>query len=76
MTEMMTNNEPKKYIDAIYKAERMLIGAEYELRKVLREVDGFSDEDKDELTEATKDYNFFRDKIKNILKIYEMSSDD
>lgn len=52
----MTDNELKKYIDAIYKAEKLLFDAEYELGKVLREVDGFSDEDKGILLDFMKCY--------------------
>ena len=64
MTEMMSNEELKKYVDAIYKAEKLLFDAEYELNKVLRDVDGFSDEEKGILLDfmkcylRTKKYNY------------------
>ena len=64
MAENMTYAKLKKYINAIYKAERLLFDAEYELNKVLRDVDGFSDEDKKALLDfmkcllITKKYNY------------------
>jgi hypothetical protein len=64
MTENMTYTKLKKYIDAIYKADGLLFDAEYELNKVLRDVDSFSDEDKKILLDfmkcllITKKYNY------------------
>lgn len=52
----MTDNELKKYIDAIYKAERLLFDAEYELSKVLRDECWMNDEEKGILLDFMKCY--------------------
>lgn len=64
MTENMSNEELKKYVDAIYKAEKLLFDAEFELSKVLRDVQWMNDEEKGILLDfmkcylRTKKYNY------------------
>jgi hypothetical protein len=64
MTKTMSNEELKKYVDAIYKAEKLLFDAEYELSKVLRDVQWMNDEEKGILLDfmkcylRTKKYNY------------------
>jgi hypothetical protein len=64
MTENMTDNEMKKYVDAIYKAEMLLFDAEYELSKVLRDISDMDKEDRGILLDfmkcylRTKKYNY------------------
>lgn len=56
MNNNMNDTELKKYTEAILKAQDMLFNAEYELRKVLKETDGFSEEDKGILLDFMKCY--------------------
>lgn len=56
MTEMMSNEELKKYVDAIYKAEKLLFDAEFELSKVLRDECWMNDEEKGILLDFMKCY--------------------
>ena len=56
MNNNMTNAELEKFTTAILKAQDMLFNAEYELRKVLKEIDGFTNEDKGILLDFMKCY--------------------
>lgn len=75
MTEMISNEELKKYVDAIYKAEKLLFDAEYELRKVLRDEYWMNDEEKGILLDfmkcylRTKKYNYDNVEVSVVMRL-------
>ena len=75
MTEMISNEELKKYVDAIYKAEKLLFDAEFELRKVLRDECWMNDEEKGILLDfmkcylRTKKYNYDNVEVSVVMRL-------
>lgn len=82
MTEMMSNEELKKYVDAIYKAEKLLFDAEFELSKVLRDVQWMNDEEKGILLDfmkcylRAKKYNYDNVEVSVVMRLGECKSAD
>lgn len=71
----MTDNEMKKYVDAIYKAEKLLFDAEYELRKVLSDECWMDDGEKSMLLDfmkcylRTKRYNYDNVEVSVVMRL-------
>ena len=83
MTENnMSDNELKKYTDAIMKAQDLLFDAEYELNKVMKDLMLFSDEDKSVLLDfmkcylRTKKYNYEHMEVSLVMRLGGCKSAD